>query len=221
MILWALSRYYPLAESFLEIGCGTGFVLSAVGDQYPSMQLSGTDIFPAGLLFARNRIRRAELIQMDARSMPFREEFDIIGAFDVIEHIKEDEQVLSQIHRALRPGGVVLLTVPQHPRMWSTMDDHAGHVRRYRSGELRSKVRSAGFEVLRMTSFVSMLLPAMFYARWRMRSRNRPYSLTDEFKIHPVMNRLFERMLDVERLLIRWGVNWPAGGSLLLAARKA
>ena len=69
----------------------------------------------------------------------------------------------------MRPGGGFMATVPQHPALWSLQDEHAHHVRRYTARGLRRKVEAAGFEVVRMTSFVSLLLPMLVAARLRPR----------------------------------------------------
>ena len=119
LLIWALQRYFPEAKSFLEIGCGTGFVLSGIRKALPELALCGSEVFTAGLSFAAVRLPGIELFQMDARRIPFREEFDVIGAFDVLEHVREDEQVLSQMHQATRKGGGILVTVPHHPFLWS------------------------------------------------------------------------------------------------------
>lgn len=66
---------------------------------------------------------------MDARRIPFEGEFDVIGAFDVLEHIEEDERVLGQLNAALRSGGGIIATVPQHQWLWSEMDTVSGHRR--------------------------------------------------------------------------------------------
>src|SRR5690606_22871969 len=116
---------------FLEIGCGTGFVLSGVADAFPAVRLFGSEIFTAGLEFAARRQPSVNFMQMDARSLPFLDEFDVIGAFDVLEHIVEDGQVLAQMREALKPNGIILLTVPQHEWLWSPVDEFACHVRRY------------------------------------------------------------------------------------------
>jgi SAM-dependent methyltransferase len=112
LITHALFRYFPQAQSFLEIGCGTGFVLSEVGRSFPAMQLSGGEYFAAGLPFAAERVPGAKLYQVDARQILFIEEFDVIGAFDVLEHIPDDAAALASIAGALRPGGGVIFTVP-------------------------------------------------------------------------------------------------------------
>jgi SAM-dependent methyltransferase len=222
LILWALKRYAGEVSSFLEIGCGTGFVLSAVGAAYPNARLSGSEVLVAGLESAARRLPAATLYQMDALRIPFRDEFDVIGAFDVIEHIADDEAVLAQIAAALRPGGSFLATVPQHPRLWSRQDEHARHVRRYRAGQLRRRVQDAGLEIVRMTSFVSLLLPFLVVSRLRMGTRPAAaaFDPLDEVATPALFNALFSPVMALERALIRRGVSFPAGGSLLLVGRK-
>src|SRR5215203_1763502 len=145
LLIWALERYFPNAKSFLEIGCGTGFVMSGLRKAFPNLVLSGSEVFSEGLGFAAARLPGVELFQMDARRIPFREEFDLIGAFDVIEHIKQDEEVLAQMFQSTRKGGGILITVPHHQFLWSPVDEFARHVRRYETRELRDKVERAGF----------------------------------------------------------------------------
>jgi len=69
------------------------------------MELSGSEVFSAGLAFAAKRVPAARLYQMDARSIPFMAEFNVIGALGVLEHVDDDERVMSEVARALRPGG--------------------------------------------------------------------------------------------------------------------
>jgi len=217
LLVWSLQRYFPEARNFLEIGCGTGYVLSGIRRAFSELSLSGSEIYTAGLAFAAERLPGVELFQMDARLMPFKEEFDVIGAFDVLEHVSEDDQVLSQMHQATRKGGGIMLTVPHHPFLWSQADDYAHHVRRYTARELIDKVNRAGFEVTRTTSFVSLLLPLMLLSRLRQRRKYNPMS---EFEISSLVNGVFEKTLYVERTMIRAGLNLPVGGSLLLVARR-
>jgi SAM-dependent methyltransferase len=220
IIIWALQRYFPRAKRFLEIGCGTGFVLSGIRNARPELELFGSEIFSAGLSFAAQRLPGVELFQMDARKIPFQDEFDVIGGFDVIEHINDDVEVLSQIHKATTRRGGLLLTVPQHPFLWSQSDDFARHVRRYRARELRDKVRGAGFEVLRITSFVSLLMPLLMLSRFKRRLSDAEFDPMDEFDISSLTNTSLEKVMDAERILIRAGLSFPFGGSLLLIARR-
>lgn len=221
LITWALTTYFPASQTFLEIGCGTGFVLSGIRSALPSAQLSGSEIFSAGLAFAAKRVPSARFYQMDARNIPFREHFDVIGAFDVLEHIDEDEAVLDEVRKALRPGGGFLMSVPQHPALWSQQDERAFHVRRYTAGDLRRKLEAAGFEVVRMTSFVSLLLPMMFASRLRMRecTADTEFDAIAALRLPRAVNIGLEAVMTVERALIRRGLSFPAGGSLLVVAR--
>jgi len=220
ILQWAFRHYFPNATSFLEVGCGTGFVLSGLRQKFPALRLAGSEIYTNGLRFAEKRLPGVALFQMDARKVPFDLEFDVIGAFDVLEHIEEDELVLAGLFRACHPGGGLMLTVPQHPFLWSSVDEYACHKRRYTRAELVRKVQRAGFKVVRSTSFVSLLLPLMLISRWR---RDRPGVQFDplaEYKIGPLTNRILEAIVRLELVLIALGISFPAGGSLLLLARR-
>lgn len=221
LILWALHKYSPELTSFLEIGCGTGFVISATSKQFPGIRLLGSEYLEEGLVYARQRVPGAEFTQMDARHIPYESELDAIGAFDVLEHIEEDEAVLQQICKALKPGGIVLITVPQHRWLWSPVDEYACHVRRYGVDELHQIVRKAGLEIIRSTSFVSTLLPAMCLSRL-LQSNKTNMSIDDVagLRVNPILNKLFEWLLNFELALIRIGASLPVGGSRLLVARK-
>jgi len=221
IIIWALGHYFPDARNFLEIGCGTGFVLSGVKQGIPDLRLSGSEIFANGLVYAGDRAGQCELFQMDARHIPFEDEFGVIGGFDVLEHIAEDELVLQQMYRAVRPGGGVILTVPQHAFLWSKTDEHACHIRRYSKRDLQYKVRNAGFDLVRVTSFVSLLLPLMMISRFRQRAVEEDYDPLAELKIRGWVNQILEKTLGLERALIRMGLSFPVGGSLLVVARKS
>jgi SAM-dependent methyltransferase len=221
LIQWAMATHFSQARSLLEVGCGTGYVLAGLRASFPELALSGGEIFTRGLGFAQRRMPGATLLQMDARAIPFEREFDVVGAFDVIEHIDEDDAVLAQMQRAVKPGGGLLLTVPQHAWLWSSTDDDAHHKRRYGSRELVSKVERAGFRVVKITSFVSLLLPAMALARLAPRARQARTSQHDpyaELRMGQPANALFETTMTLERALIRAGLSLPTGGSLLLVA---
>lgn len=219
IILWALRKYFPDLRRYLEIGCGTGFVLSAVGSAYPDAALTGSEVFSAGLPYAAGRVPRAELLQMDARKIPYAEHFDAVGAFDVLEHIGEDEAALRAIHGALRHGGGLVLTVPQHPWLWSRQDELACHERRYTAKELVEKLDRAGFKVRLCTSFVSLLLPLMWMTR-RLGTDPAKEDTMSELRIGNTANRLLGSIMSLEFAALRLGVRFPLGGSLLIVAER-
>ena len=220
LILWALGRYSPSLRSLLEIGCGTGFVLSGIARTFPVARLVGTEIFAEGLKFAAERVPAAELMQMDARALPYTDEFDVVTAFDVIEHIDEDELVLQNLYRAVKPGGHCIVSVPQHMWLWSPVDEEACHKRRYTARELEQKAAHAGFQVVRSTSFVTLLLPTLFLSRLADRRKGKSGG-ADSLRLNPVVNGALEALLRLEHLAIKAGLSLPVGGSRLMVMRKA
>jgi SAM-dependent methyltransferase len=221
LLQWALRNYFRQAGTLFEVGCGTGFVLSGFRAAFPKLRLSGSEIYTHALCLAEKRLPGVSLLQMDARQLPFEGEFDVIGAFDVLEHIEEDELTLAMLNRAIRRGGGLLLTVPQHPFLWSKADDYACHKRRYTRSELIRKVSRAGFRVERTTSFISLVFPALLLSRWKRDRPGVPFDPLSEFRIGPFANSILRAILAVERVLIAWGISFPAGGSLLLIAIKS
>jgi SAM-dependent methyltransferase len=220
LIAWALGRHFPDAQSFLEVGCGTGFVLQGLHKAFPQLELTGSELFEEGLHVARKRLPEIRLLQSDARQLPFEAEFDVVGSFDVLEHIEEDELALGAMFRAVRPSGGIILTVPQHPRLWSAGDEFGKHLRRYRRSDLVSRVARAGFRVERVTSFVSLLLPLMAVSRIRQR-RLDTFEPLAEYRHSRLVDASLERVMDIERAMIRAGVSLPVGGSLLAVARRS
>jgi SAM-dependent methyltransferase len=221
-ILWALLRCAPELKSFHEIGCGTGFVISAVGECFPEADLSGSEYFEEGLAFAKQSIPRAKFAKIDVRNLPYKAEMDAIGAFDDLEHIEEEETVLQQMHKALKPGGLVFITVPQHRWLWSAVDEDACHARRYDANELHAKATEAGFEIIRSTSFVSFLLPAMHLSRLIARDKGAvEVEGAPGLRVNPILNFIFKWVLRFELVLVRAGFSLPIGGSRLLVARNS
>jgi SAM-dependent methyltransferase len=212
-------RYFSDAADVLEIGCGSGFVMSGIRAALPAARLVASETYVHGLAYAARRISPpCELVQMDARAIPYSGEFDLVGAFDVLEHIDEDSAVIAEVARALRPGGRFLVTVPQHRWLWSKHDVASHHRRRYSTGELAGKLRRAGFELILKTSFVSFLLPLMLVQRLIGRQKA-DYSPQRQFLLPPLIDRSLELVLDLERKLIGAGLRLPLGGSQVIVAR--
>lgn len=219
LITWAMRRYFPGARSFADIGCGTGYVLGALHETFPHMQLTGTDFLEQGLAFARTQVPSATFLHMNTLELSLPEPVDVAGCFDVLEHIPDDEEAIRRVRGVIRPGGGLLVTVPQHRWLWSSADDQAHHVRRYRRHEMVGRLRSAGFEVLRTTSFVSLLLPLMAASRWRDARKKKGPEATDLVVPAP-LNVAFAAALTLERACIKGGASFPAGGSLFVVARR-
>lgn len=221
LICWIAKRHLPANAEYLEIGCGTGFVLQMLRKQFPGWKIQATEAHVEGLDFAKGRVD-ADVVfsQMDARTIPFRDEFDVIGAFDVIEHIKDDEKVLEEIHAALKSKGFFLFSVPQHMFLWSRYDEIGCHFRRYSLAELNSKLQKAGFRVVETTSFNSLLLPLMLLSRLGKRDSNKHVDVLEELRLSKAMNAMLSGVLWLEFALTRFGIRWPIGGSRIVLAQK-
>jgi SAM-dependent methyltransferase len=220
LIVGLANKFFPAARRYLEVGCGNGAVLRAIATSRHWERLAGSELHPAGLSHARQRLPRGvEFVQMDARNLPATNVFDLTGAFDVIEHIADDEAVLGGLRSATRTGGGTIITVPQHPWMWSRSDDVAHHQRRYRRGELETKLRRNGFEILFSTSFAAVLLPLMIMSRFKGRGRDNNDDIDREFMLNPRINGLFTAIFRAEVRMALAGLSWPAGGSRVVVGR--
>jgi SAM-dependent methyltransferase len=153
-----------------------------------------------------------------AARLPFEREFDVVTALDVLEHIDDDREALTAVFRAVRPGGGVVLTVPQHRWLWSAVDEFSCHRRRYTRGDLEEKIRASGFEVCRATSCFATTLPLVIASRSR--STLGTFDPVRELQIPRALNSLLNGLVECEWTAIRLGVSLPVGGSLLVVARR-
>jgi SAM-dependent methyltransferase len=211
----------------LEIGCGTGHLLPVLRHSCPGAHVVGMDLYAEGLAFARRR--SGSLVRADAFAAPFGPCFDVIGLFDVIEHLPDDVATLRVLHEALAPGGVVMVTVPAHAWLWSRFDEAACHCRRYECSTLERALVDGGYAVEDMTEFMSTTLPLVWLNRRAMRAtgRNRQRRrapdadpVRDELKIRPGINGVLTWFLMREAQWIGRGGHLPWGTSILAVARK-
>ena len=225
LIRWLVERHAAHAGRVLELGCGTGFALKALRQALPTALIAGSELHSRGLVTARERHGEdVELIQMDARHCHLADTLDLVCAFDVLEHIPQDELVLAEIRRILKPGGIFIASVPQHPWMWSTVDDVALHQRRYRRGELARKATAAGLRPLYQSSFTTLAFPLMMAVRLLERLRTQKQSLAElsdaQLHVPPAGNSALLALARIEQALRRVGVPLPFGGSQILVAQR-
>jgi SAM-dependent methyltransferase len=205
----------------LEIGCGNGSVLAFL--EKKGLNVEGGDIFLEGLNFCRQRANSIPLYQLDVLALPFFNDYDVIGLFDVLEHIEDDEKALKEISNALKPRGKILLTLPAHQFLWSYWDEASKHQRRYSRKEIIAKLEKNGFVVLKATYYISFLFPLFLGSRLAGKLRRKKH-LTEvnksiEAQTIPMVNRLLLWTLRIEKKLLRY-VNLPLGASLLILAEK-
>ena len=150
--------------------------------------------------------------------IPFeREAFDLVAAFDVIEHVDDDTASLKAMSDRLRPGGWLLATVPAFQFLWSSHDERHHHKRRYVRSDLIRRITDAGLTPVRATYFNTLLFPLVAGIRLVRKALGRDSN--DEVLPSSGVNRALTAVFAAERHLIG-RVPMPAGVSLLILARK-
>jgi len=221
LISWAIKRYAADCRNLLEVGCGTGFVLQRLAQDLPEASITGLEYYPDALPIAQERCPRAQLGQADITNLPYDAKFDVVGCFDVLEHIPDDLAALRNLYKVMRADGALFVTVPQHMWLWSDEDANAMHQRRYTRNELFSKAAAAGLKPFLISSYVSLPVPLMLLRKWRSRKNAATKGLNlSEFKLPPLINSTLRAVLGIERAAIKAGLSWPVGGSLFAGFRR-
>jgi len=146
---------------------------------------------------------------------------ECIGAFDVVEHVVDVADLLSEIRRVLQPGGVAIVTVPALSALWGDEDDVAGHVRRYTKGRLVSEFETNGFLALHTEYlYASLVAPAAItralpYRLGRRRSKESVLAaMRAQLDTSPLIDRTARKLLTVEAAIAR-RIPLPFGLSIL------
>jgi SAM-dependent methyltransferase len=202
------------------LGCGTGMFLERQGDRRRTF---GLDFSPRALAFTRRR-GLSRLVCGDSQRLPIKSgSFDAVTAFDLIEHVERDDLLVAEVHRILRPGGILLSTVPVHPSLWSEHDRALHHKRRYRRREFEALFDPARWETLRSTYIFASIAPPAATIRFLRRLRPPTGSEGDptaDTNLTPRwMNRTLIGWHRVENACIE-RFNAPFGLSLLAVNRK-
>jgi SAM-dependent methyltransferase len=206
-----ITRYVPLAKDarILEIGCGTGHNLAMLA-KFGTVE--GVELDPASRAMAIDRFGSA-IVDARLPELDGIEEgrYDMVALLDVLEHVEDDVAALKGIAKRLRPGGKILLTVPQYQWMWSGHDVANHHFRRYSKKTLTAAISASGLKVEKLSSFNSLLFPLAAASRFAAKVRKREGS-DDSLPPAPV-NGLFRTIFGLERHLIG-RIPLPPGVSL-------
>ncbi|NNE21875.1 MAG: class I SAM-dependent methyltransferase [Rhizobiales bacterium] len=195
----------------LEAGCGTGGnleMLASLGDLVAFEPDDDARKLAAGK--SDCEIRHGTLPDGN----PYRnEKFDLIVAFDVIEHVEQDEESLAALRRSLAPGGKLIMTVPALPWMWSAHDERHHHFRRYTRDSLAETVNRAGYHAVELTYFNTLLFPLIAGVRMVKKLFGMSQAEDDAMPPAPV-NAILRSVFAAERFLIG-RIPLPIGVSLL------
>lgn len=205
-----LSPHLGQVDRMLDVGSADAPSVSWMRGAH---QRFAADLDPRGL-------RPGEGVCTSALALPFADEvFDVVGAFDVVEHCEPEAQALDEMSRVLRPGGRLLLSVPAYQWAWSDHDVRAGHHRRYTRQRIVEAVRRSGLEVERSTYAFALVFPFFVAERVARRLRRTAPAQTGLTPVPGVLDRAFVTLSHLEA---RWltGHDVPFGSSVFVAAVK-
>jgi SAM-dependent methyltransferase len=217
MLRTVLEPYVGTADRLLDVGSADG---PSVG-WLSAGQLVSLDLDPRGL-------RPPTGICGSVLALPFADaSFEVVSAFDVLEHCDPEALALAELSRVLEPGGRLLLSVPAYQWAWSDHDVANGHHRRYTRPRAVRAVQAAGFDVLRATYGFSAVFPAFAADRLLRSVRHRfgssgpegPSDVVDLAPVNPVLERALLGLSALDRRALARR-DLPFGSSVFLAAAK-
>lgn len=213
----------PLAVKplrMLDIGFGTGAMLKFLA---PYGSVTGMDMSADAIRFARRRVACPMLLGSITNVPLASASFDLVTAFDIVEHVEDDRAACAELARVCRPGGHVLVTVPAFRFLWGNQDIVSQHQRRYTLPELGVLMRSAGLVPHRLSYFNAILFPVVAAVRVARRLRGEPppeevksdFGMTKPGFVNDTLARVFAAE---GRWLARWRL--PVGVSLVCLAER-
>jgi ubiquinone/menaquinone biosynthesis C-methylase UbiE len=167
-----LTRLGPLPGRFtvVDVGCSAGYLLEDLHRSAPQATLIGVDLIASGLRRAHTNVPQALLLQADACALPLADaSVDAVVSANLLEHVPDDERVLGEIFRIMRPGARAVVVIPLGPGTYDYFDRFSGHVRRYARGELVRKAQGAGLRALEEVCLGAPLYPGF----WAIKQLNR------------------------------------------------
>jgi len=211
-LIFELLKKIKYRNNVLDIGCGTGYNLLYFKPLFKNV--IGMDISKNALLLSSKR-RIKNLFLGDAKRISIsNNSVDVVLSLDLIEHIKDDNIVISEIHRILRKNGTLILSVPAFNFLWSKHDDLLHHKRRYNKSQIHCLLTKNGFKVEKISYWNFFLFPLISI-----------YKLlnvgggSDIKKTRNIINIILSFILSVECFLIKY-LNLPFGISIIAVAKR-
>jgi ubiquinone/menaquinone biosynthesis C-methylase UbiE len=202
-------------KEIVDVGCGTGAILKQLGNPDKNV---GIDIAPEAISFCRQRGLN-NVQEGDILALPFPDaSFDAVICSSVLYHewVSDVEGAMREMHRVLRPGGVLLINVPAFPFLYSAHDKAVMTARRFRKREIREVLQKQNFKIRRLTYWTTLLFPLAIAARTLGGSK-----MGRDFETEGASftQRAFTRIMALELHVLR-KISLPFGVALLAVARK-
>lgn len=209
---WLFSRCAPhIGRRVLDVGAGIGTFTALVAESAHVVALEPDAAFVRHLTMRFAGDNNVTVVQGSASDLSpgaIGKPFDTIVCLNVLEHIPDDVAALEHFCRLLVPGGLLLLLVPAHPRLFGSLDLAMGHERRYREDGLRQLLERAGFEIETLRSVNPLGAVGWFVSARILRRKQIPEA--------PL--RIYDDLVPLVRALDR--IRLPVGLSLWAVARR-
>ena len=214
---WMYNEIFPgLKGDILEVGSGLGVFSEKIINDFPNSKISLSEISSSYINDLREKfhqknvsIYRLDLNSKDDFEKIGFEKFDSIFALNVLEHVEKDSFALKQLYKMLKPDGNLIILVPCHKFLYNVIDRQVGHFRRYTKKELKLKITSSNFKILKIFYFNILGIPGWY--------------INGNILHNPTVNnsatKLFNRIVPVERIIEKI-MNKSVGLSLICYAKK-
>ena len=222
LILALARKYYSGRKgiNILEIGCSGGPLLNLLVSQ-GYHQIFGIDISKKAVQLCKARGFK-NVFLMDGANPHFDgEEFDLIIASDVLEHIQDDEKAVKEWRRLLKTEGIIICFVPALRALWSKHDEDNDHCRRYTKKALEDIFTRNDFKIIRSSYWnIALFFPTLFYRFFKRTflKESLAYQLKES---NYALNLFLSKLLSVENFFLEIGVNYPIGISVFAVVKKS
>jgi SAM-dependent methyltransferase len=213
-----IERFAPKHDNLrvMEAGCGTGGNLQMLSE-FGSLEAFELDDEARDI--AKSKLSMDIKSGMLPDQIPYAPgKFDVVVAFDVIEHVEKDVESLAGLGRQLAPGGRLVMTVPALPWLWSKHDETHHHFRRYTSKQLNETLLKAGLQPVRISYFNTLLFPLIAGLRLTRKAFGLK-EVADDAMPSTFMNKLLKTVFGFESNLVG-RIPMPIGVSLLAVAQR-
>lgn len=210
-----------IGDNILDAGCGTGHLTLELLKR--GFNVTATDYSQELIDFSKEKIYQAgfypDMYQLDLRidNILKKEYFDTIICLDVLEHIDDDIQVIHNLKNALKPGGLLIISVPALNCLYSRRDQEIGHYRRYNKNELRKKITDTGLSVSRIR-FWNMIGLAPYFISEKLLN----FSIDKHIRNNKESKfaRAINKVLNLWFMYFENNVRTPIGLSLIAICKK-
>jgi len=201
----------------LDAGCGTSFLSKSIVSNLHN--LYNVDNDQLSLYYSKKR-GVVNIVQADLNIMPFSDNsFDLTFCMDVIEHNEDDRYLVGELSRVIKPGGIIIASVPALMQLWSPQDVKLDHFRRYKIKQF-SELFEDKFEVLKASYCNTLLFPPIYLLRKIFNIFPNITKDKDELEINnKFINNILYKIFSQEAKLLK-NINLPVGVSCIVVARK-